>query len=246
MNKLLSTLAGVLAISTATIAAPWLQLDIIGGTRSAHDIEITSPDGPFTMYALLNIGNPNANPLTYLNDEWFISAAVIPQTATAADLGTFSINGQVFDVTADMEYGNPPSLDFDDGAFDGGDLQPHDIFPTYYLEYSFSFEAANNTTPYDVAVTPGVGPDLTTTGDLKNGGLMFYSAFTIDVSNLNAQGLHFDLYNKKYLASGDVDVPKNAPFSHDATVLVPEPSLLSLFGLGLLGMAGLRRFRRKR
>lgn len=236
--------AGLLSAATVVSAAdiPWLQLDIVGGYRGAHDVIIKNPeDGLVTMYALLNIpANISQNQLEdFLADEWYISAAILPryETETDIDLGYFTINDQIVNVNNEgMDYGVPPSFDLDDGSYDIGDLPLHEnIFPTFYNEYAFSFSEFDNAQPYDTRDIVGIGPDFETDGR------MYYKAFTIDISNLHTRGLHFDAYSKKMLTDGDVDVFKKNVFSHDATVLVPEPTMLSLFGFSLLLLVSVNR-----
>lgn len=222
----------------AVVAQPTLQLDIEGGTYDLTTETIVASTDPFTLYALLLPDNSNT-----LDDTYYISAAVTPQTGPAgADLGSFTFNGATIDVTADMVYGIPPIEAV--LAADPGDLPSHGMYETYYSEFAFQFSSANTSVPYNSQDNAGAGP--------SGSGDMYYVAFTVNTSLLAAgNAIHFDLYNSEAL-NGDIDVTKNAPFSHDAESgvsdgngggngHVPEPGVLSMLGMGLMGLMFLGR-----
>ena len=225
---------------TNSYAIPTLQLDISDGTYEYDTSTIITSSDSFTLYAYLIENCKNS-----LSDTYYISVALIPATSTGQDLGTLIINGMTVDVTSDMTYGIPPLEDIASlQGWDKGDLPKHGIYPTYFYEYEFSFSSLNEISAYNtqdraIDETP---IDLT----INSSGDMFYAAFTIDTSSLDAEySVHFDLYNTALKSGGDIDVTQFAPFSHDAetTHSVPEPGTLLLLSSGLLGLAALRRTR---
>lgn len=269
MKKALATAGIIFSLLTASQAQaiPSLQLDILNGTYDASPgVEtIMATSDPFTLYAYL-IPDQNAT----LGDTYYLSAAVHPTVGPLGqNLGSFSIDGVPFAVTSDMVYGNPPIDVFAGQNHDAGDLSPHGIFPTYFLQIAFTFDANNRANAYDTQTNTGAGPTPNPAGS------MYYKAFTIDTSGLDDDYfIHFDLYNAvsdpvtERVCTGqgqdrvchnvvlgyDIDINSFAPFSHDAEStgggvppqVVPEPGTVVLLGSGLLGLAlwGRRRFKK--
>lgn len=251
-----------LGVPTAASAIPLLQLGIAGGTYDQADETTVSSSPVFTLYAYLTPStNTSAADLqTYLNDTYYIAAALTPRVTQSANLGSFSFNGSTVNATADMVYGVPPFEPLDPGTqdSDSGDLSKHGIYNTYFKEFSFKFKSGpanaakncgvnvNCTNPINVQDTVGSTP-----ASVANGS-QYYMAFQVDVRNLNTDyEIHFDLYSQKF-KNGDIDIKNFAPFSHDARSggpnsgdvgAVPEPSTIALLGAGVLALAV--RYRRR-
>jgi hypothetical protein len=240
----LAAAASLSVCSSTAIAIPVLQLDIAGGTydASAGVETVWTSAGSFTLYAYLtpknNCGTSCVRNL--LNDQYFVSVALTPATNIAGDYGTFTYNGNVVDVTADMVFGTPP-LETNQNK-DPNDLQSHSVFDTYFAEIGFYFDKNNKAAPVDVQDDAGLGPQL--------GSGMYFAAFDFDVSGLaTGYDLHFDLYDEVIRSSGDIDVNKFAPFSHDAEIRriqVPEPGSIALFGTGLILLTAVNKRTRNR
>lgn len=224
MTMMKTATATVLAIcGLSANAVPDLQLDIEGGFYVGGTEEsVVTTDDIFTLNAILTEGQAT------IDQTYYLSVALIPgvtETTPSPDLGSIVIDGTTFDLTADMVYGTPPI----DVSLSSKDLPSHDIYPTYYLELDFTFDPSMQTATYNVQDNPD-GLDTSGTGS-------FYQSFDFDISGLAADyELHFDLYNTALNKKGDTVIGQFAPFSHDART-IPEPSVLALMGLGLLGVA---------
>lgn len=237
-------------------AIPSLQLDIKNGVYDKKSETIVAAGNNFTLYAYL-IPDIKAQ----LEDKYYISAAITPQVETLSDLGSFTFAGTEYDVTGELIPGNPPVEILPSGQnHDAGDLPPHGIFPTYFMEYSFKFDDGHRSNPYNAQLSPGLGPSPD-----DNGG-MYFHAFEIDTSSIKyPYVVHFDLYNTEKLSvteeetnkvckwkngkfvcrnvvnevvvGYDIEIKANAPFSHDAeSRKVPEPPTVFLLGAGLLAL----------
>jgi hypothetical protein len=240
--------AALAAVGVALLAAPaakaipTLQLGVSGGVYDSNTQTVMATSDQFTLYAYL-IPSSGAT----LEDDYKLSIAIVPAVNAAQDLGSFVFEGETINVTGDMSYGTPPLEAI--LAQDPGDLPSHGIYPTYFAEFGFRFNAGDRTAAFNTADSPSATPD--------GGTGMYFHAFTIDTSLL-AQGyaIHFDLYDTKLgrpLPDGtiDIDVNKFAPFSHDAQSLslhtppgaVPEPTHIVMMALGLAGALAGRRVR---
>ena len=229
-----------LAISVPAFAVPTLQLGIGGGFYDTESQSIATHANTFTLYAY---GKATGSKAVKTTDSHFISVAITPKIGPApTNFGSFTFAGNTYDV-GDLVYGNPPLEEHLD--HDPGDLSPHGIFNTFFLEVQFFFSGSQKTSLTNTQNSPSYTPVAGSGTDL------FFMGFQVDVSNmLQGFDLHFDLYNDKIRSNGDIDVSNFAPFSHDATTIrlyepVPEPDALTLL-LAALAMKGLQRLRAAR
>ena len=123
-------------------------------------------------------------------------------------------------------FGSPP-------LEDPNSLAPHGIFETYFEVYRFDFD---NTATTIFNTEPG------NPGDSALG---YIEYMDMNLSSLT-DGLHIDLFrcSTGSVEAGDCMIKSGqdfAPFSHDATYVVPVPAAVWLFGSGLLGLVAVSR-----
>jgi hypothetical protein len=239
-------MAVVLFGGVSVQAIPTLQLDIGGGTYVNGTT--TANANTFDVFALLS---PDSD--STLSGVYRLSAALYPKTANsspAPSVGTFSFNGAVYNVAADMAWGRPPDALLPGTTAIGSELAPHGIFETYFMEFNVVYNANNQCLAYNVQDDPGDPVAAANSG-------FYWQSFAVDVSGLDpGYGIHFDLYQVAAGSAGEAgarvrgdqmlttDMVEFAPFSHDAesSTSVPDgASTVTLLGLALTGIAAIAR-----
>ncbi|MES2624789.1 MAG: choice-of-anchor N protein [Pseudomonadota bacterium] len=224
-------------------ASPILQLGITNGSYDADSADVVTTQNSFTLNAYGKTKGGNA---ATTNTTYFLSIAVLAHEGlTSADFGSFMLGNNTFTLK-DMVFGNPP---FESSlGHEGGDLAPHGVYDTWFLQYGFQFSGANLTSDVNVEKNPAFDP-------LANPGKdYFFKSFDVNTKGLfNGYNLHFDLFNTQVNKKGDVTIGSNAPFSHDASTAyeyvveanlpssVPEPSTFVIFALALAGIVASRK-----
>jgi hypothetical protein len=214
---LFMALIGMVILVAPAHSVPILQLDIAGGTYDPATETIITSDSNFTLYALFDASKKKSQGL--INDPFYIAAALVPTVPNPSGAPSLLIDN----VTPSFYTNSTPQ-----------NLATHGIFPADYWEFQFTFDPNQTVPQYNTQDDPG-GPPTVSGG---SGNELNVAIFDVSVSGLDGYYLHFDLYHKS--ANPGVDLV--APFSHDA-MLVPEPASMFLFGVGLLGLAGLGRKR---
>lgn len=258
MSRLAAVLARILGLSMALTGSAWalpsLQLGP-GGTGTweyvaGGDDTWYVSDSAFTISAYANaVGEeggdafykntgPSSSRTNNVDRTAYLVFSAVPSTTSTTPF-SLSVIGDSGPLTLVQEgFGSPPDPD---ASHSTDDLPSHGIYDTYFYIYEFAFNGSvaeiGNTQPGDSGTGQGYRED-----------------FSVAVSGLEPglTGVHVDLFTVVgdgklktldseggFIAAGDLSnqIFANAPFSHDAQFLVPEPGLLSLLAIGALGFA---------
>jgi hypothetical protein len=226
-------------ISTLGFAAPALQLGISNGSYDVASETIITTARTFNLNAYGLSTKVNPAETHYLAFAIVANPGFIP-----AQFGSFKVDGKQYKLSS-MVFGNPPFEKLQD--HDGGDLSPHGLYDTWFTEIAFNFSPSNLTKSLNTEENPGYTPTNNTVTKDKNKYL--YKSLFVEASGLNnGYNLHVDLYSTKLNPNtGDRDVNKFAPFSHDAATAyplvaeksvgsAPEPGTLAMFATALVGL----------
>ena len=179
----------IAGLANSVLALPSLQLDTTPGTFDPVTQTTIATSNPFVVRALIDASTID------LTRTFYLSAAILP-SSTSPSFGSFTINGNTFSSSSNMQYGSPPV----DAAFK--DLPSHGIFDAWYAEVSFSAVGSPTMAAYNVQ------------DNSSSPGLLHYVDFTVNVAGLfSANSVHFDLYTYDSIGT---KIDEFAPFSHDA------------------------------
>ena len=226
LRKSLSSMVFVLALILAPLPAfgiPTLQLITDPGVYDTTTQTWITSAADFTLSAFAVDPTDDAILCVALSEDLFYLDAsnnVVFEPGTSITIDGVTLTA------ADFVYGLPPISTINpDGG--GGDLGPHEIYPTAFAEIVIDIDAAG--TIFDTQPLSGGG-----FGSYQDG-YIYDFAITDAVA-----GIHFDLY----ILDDEDRILDKAPFSHDAetgTPPVPEPMTLLLLGSGLASIAVLKR-----
>jgi len=241
-NKLI--LAGTMFMAVAAntaFALPALQLGGDGSTGWVYDTVsetwVVNSDS-FTLNAYANCdgsqtgcNSPNGayawDAAGSTTQYAYLIVGATPDTGSNIDVFDISISNATLITSG---YGTPPLQD-------PNSIAGHGIYDTYFEIYEFQFDGP-------IGTITDQQPGQTGSGD------GYTESFNIIINSLmsGVLGIHFDLftvtgsrYDPNFEGSDRNLVNAVAPFSHDAEYQVPAPGAALLLGLGLLGLAAMRK-----
>lgn len=236
MKKLILTFVLATLASPSVFALPGLQLWIDGATYDDVTETYVTDATTFDLYV---IGNGTFSDVMLSMALDGIGEFDDPSAVT------ITIDGVVYP-TDNWTYGYAP-LSNVASDWDGGDddLPKHDIYPAWYTEFNsgnYAEIGGVGNVVEDSAIANGEPFWFPTDGYIPGGNhLGEFRKFTITIDGPpDLIGVHFDAYT--LLSDGTID--QFAPFSHDAGYVIPEPTTMLLFGIGLTGAGVIRKFRK--
>lgn len=210
-------------LASPSFAIPNIQLFVDGIYDTATETWVVT-DGTFDIYV---IGANGSYSDIYISMALGFAKSDNPNGTVSVDVDGTTYNS--------WEYGYAPLATV--ATWDhSDDLAKHGIFPAWFTEFNAGSFG-------QVGGVGDVQPDPTYWNPATEGYLASAKAqgeikvFSIEVTG--TAYLHFDAYTE----NADGSIADFAPFSHDAA-LVPEPTSLALFGIGLIGYGIRRRFKK--
>lgn len=254
MNRLgknltaLAITAVVMAMAAPAMAIPTLQVYIEGASYEAESETWLTSNGDFTLWVVgsFNVGESILDvrlSAAYAHGDMG-TIVFTPTAANNATFGTTDTNEgfvpslqYVADGTAPVDLDGDGDIDVTPVQSDGTNLPNHGAFGsgTDWKQWQLG-DMLNATETYIADFQAPFAP-----GDPMSSHQGQILAYNVSVSGFSA-GITFDAFNHVEPArmSGSVF----APFSHNAGV-IPEPTSMTLLGLGLTGWAIAFRRRRK-
>lgn len=208
----------VLGLASSATAIPVLQIYIDGATYDSASETWVTTGSSFDLWVIGDVGSYGT-----------ISDVKLSAAVATSETGTVTLTPGTTSVITDPSTPIAPTANglSADGAIpqlsDGTGLPTHGIYGagTSFYEWSLGDLALTDSPVGDyINAFPSSFPS---TGQVN--------VYTVDVTGYTL--VHFDAYDSILTGNGTMIHAKFAPFSHDGE-LVPEPSGLLLFSVGLL------------